>query len=97
MATAVMVKMLDGFNGDAAVYQLKPPFKHKDYFDEEEREYTHVVVSAVDLPIAISDYRTSETMIFPSDGDKVTDWSELAMVPMKSHTDALDQIGYEVA
>ncbi|KTR02083.1 hypothetical protein NS184_16915 [Curtobacterium luteum] len=79
------------------MYKLDPPVKHKDYFDEVEQEYSYVVVSAVDMPISIADYRTAETMIFPSDGNGVIDWGELVMVPYKSHADALTVLGYEVA
>lgn len=97
MARAVKVKTLDGFNGDAAVYKLEPPIKHKVYLDEVEQEYSYVVVSAVDLPIVTANYRTSETMAFPSDGNDIIDWGELVMVPHKSHADALTELGYEVA
>jgi hypothetical protein len=86
---ALFVRPLTGFNGDAALYRLEPPIESGEY----------VVVSATDLPsIAHIDptYRTSETMVFPSDGESVSDWGELAFVPYRSHADALADLGYEV-
>jgi hypothetical protein len=77
--------------GDMAVYELTPPFRM-----DADAVLDHVVVSSVDLPILLSGYRTEETMIFASDGENVTDWGELVMVPYKSHEDALRELGYEV-
>ena len=54
-----------------------------------------IVVSAVDLP-PVPNYRTSETMIFPGSLDGIEDWGELAMIPYKSHADALERIGYTI-
>lgn len=84
--------------GDAAVYKLDPPFTHTPWGGSEQT-LEFVVVSAVDLDYAGFGVglRTSETMIFPSDGSSVTDWGELAMVEHKSHADALLDLGYEVS
>lgn len=90
MSTATLVKKLDNMRGDAAVYELDPPLD----------EIRFVTVSAVDLNFGgfdMGDYRNSETMIFPSDGETTTDWGELAMIPYKSHTDALADLGYDLA
>jgi hypothetical protein len=85
---ATRVKTITGWQGDAALYKLQPPLEHGPF----------VIVSAVDLPIRITSYRTSETMIFPANekGNEV-DFDELAFVPYKSHVDALADLGYEVA
>lgn len=89
--TATRHAEVSSMRGDAAVYKLTPPLDSHEF----------VVVSAVDL-----DYggfgiglglRDSETMIFPSDGERVIDWGELAMVPLKSHSEALAELGYEVS
>lgn len=89
--------------GDAAVYELSPPYVETSYSwsdsPREPIEHKFVVVSAVDLDfggISISDYRSSETMIFPSDGEGVSDFWVLVMVPYKSHADALSELGYTI-
>ncbi|QJU52964.1 hypothetical protein SCB71_06500 [Herbiconiux sp. KACC 21604] len=86
---ATKVRDITGWHGDAQLFKLEPPL---------EKSGPFVVVSAVDLPVYIPDYRTSETMIFPCDeaGEHV-DFGEVAFVPYKSHVDALADLGYEVA
>lgn len=102
--TAQKLHPVKGKRGDMAVYRLTPPYReqHRNWSDDTTSVRVHefVAVSAVDLDFGgrvIPDYRTSETMIFPSDGDDVTDFGELAMVDHKSHADALAELGYVVA
>ena len=105
MSTATLFKPLTGGRGDIAIYKLDPPYVEHPYQwgDTVKPDITHeyVAVSAVDLDFggffSPGDYRTSETMIFPADTEAVTDWGALAMVPYKSHVDALKDLGYEIA
>lgn len=85
--TAAFVRDLSAdFQGEAALYHLDPP-----YADEVE----YVIASAVDLPVFIPDYRTSETMVFPAAADgSVSDWGEIGFASHKSHADALADMGY---
>lgn len=85
--TATKVKEMEGWQGDAAVYRLDPPLDAHEF----------VVVSSVTLGISLPNYRSSETMVFPSDGEDATDFGELTMIPYMSHEDALADLGYEVA
>ena len=56
----------------------------------DERFY---IVSAVDLPVFLAGYRTSETMAFAADETgQVTSWSDLAMVERKDHWACIDQL-----
>lgn len=71
-----------GMKGNAAVYRLEPPFEG----------YEFVVASSVDLRFGGG----SETLIFPSDGDRVTSFLDLAGVAWSSHEDALNELGYAV-
>lgn len=98
----IATKIVDLFDwkGDAALYRLAPPLPHGEY----------VIVSAIDLAerrnsspeLAMFDFfagidRTEETMIFAAFEDgQVTDWGELAVVPVQSHMLALMDLGYEV-
>ena len=101
--TAEKLHRVQNARGDMAIYRLVPPYvEHRtNWADGTQIEVKHhfVAVSAVnlDLGVVIPSYRTSETMIFPSDGDDVSDWGELAMVPEKSHASALEQLGYAVS
>jgi hypothetical protein len=90
--TATKLKTLTGMRGDAAVYRLDPP-----HFGTE-----YVVVSAVDLNFFGSfgnDGRTSETMIFAcadAEGEDIN-YGDLALIPYKSHADALAELDYVIA
>lgn len=92
MGTATKVRDVTGFRGEAALYRLDPPL---------EDGTDLVVASAVDLNFGgftPTDYRHSETMVFPAGEDgKVTDWGEVGFVAYKSHADALQDMGYDVA
>ena len=87
MGTAVKVRDLStGWHGEAALYRVDPPL---------EDGTDLVVASAVDLPIVIPSYRTSETMVFPATDDgEAKDWAEIGFVGYKSHADALADAGY---
>jgi len=91
MGTATKIRDIEG-RRQKALYSLDPPL-------DDGTEF--VLVSAVDLDFAGIEsfgYRTSETMVFPADGDgEVTNWGELGFVPYKSHAAALDDMGYTVA
>jgi len=104
MSTATLVKSLDGMRGDARIYKLDPPYVEHPYsYGDDVKpdiEHEYVTVSAVDLNFGgfdMGNYRTAETMIFPSDGEDTTDWGALAMIPYKSHEDALADLGYAVS
>lgn len=97
MNRAIPLRVPEDFSGDAMLYELDPPYDIVKG-DEIER-ISHVVVSAVDLPtfVGLSD-RDSETMVFPATDEGILDWGELAMVPFKSHSEALQELdGYIIA
>lgn len=87
MKTAKKIKDLDGFRGEAALYEVSPPLR--DYMGE--KEYKFIVVSAVD-----SIYAT-ETYIFGSNEEGVvTDWTELpgSQKDLLDHEIVLKEAGY---
>ena len=80
--TAHFIKKLDGFQGEANLYFLDPPYLGIEY----------VVVSAITVPIT-----GEETYIFHSDKDgEVLDWLELegSFRGGLSHKEALKNIDY---
>lgn len=91
LGKALLIKdNLEGFNGHAACYELKPalwtPGRHGD-------NCQYVVASAIHLIFGGG----VETMIFPSDElGNVIDWDELACVRKLSHRDALNELGYQI-
>jgi hypothetical protein len=75
MKTANFLRMLDGFNGDARLFELSHPLAYRIWNSETKSDETHltsyVAVSAT------STFET-ETYIFPCDSTgKVTNWGEL--------------------
>jgi hypothetical protein len=89
MNTAVFVKDVQGeWLGEVKLWKLEPPCCGTEYG----------VTSAVDLPrLSFPGYRTEETMVFPANADGELDsWEEIAMVPYKSHVDALLDMSYTV-
>jgi hypothetical protein len=75
MNTATKIKDLDGFTGEAALFQLSPPLKRTDGWGDEAKEIDteYVVVSAT-----VAMYSGPETYIFPADADgKVISYGEL--------------------
>ncbi len=86
MKTAKKIRELDGFKGEAALYEMSPPYEGHQF----------VVVSAISIAF---DTGRSETYIFPSDAKgKVTDWGELegSRRGTTSHSEILEEAGYEV-
>jgi hypothetical protein len=84
--TAVLVRRLKDFHGDARLYRVSPPM---------EGVHEYVVVSAVDAP-----FTGPETFIFPGDADgDVTEWGELdgSFRGALDHEAALSGAGYEMA
>ena len=75
--------------GDTRLWRLDPPF-----------EGTSVVVSsAVNLPLLMPGYRTSETMIFPwgEATSRPANMGELSMIEGFDHEGCIRDLGYEVA
>lgn len=87
MNTARLVRRLNDWDSDAALYRLSPPL-----VIAGER-VDHVVVSTA-VPIN-GDHGS---LIFAASADgTVTSWSDLARNDVQSHAEALAGIGYEVA
>ena len=74
--------LTEDFSGDAAVYEMDPPFEGHQF----------VVVSGVRNQYA------HETMLFASDKDgKVTKWADLHCVRnTQSHQEVLSGLGYTI-
>lgn len=82
---AKLIKNIQGWAGDARVYQLTP----------EHEGYEYVVVSAVNAP-----FSGPETYIFPSNEiGEVSDWGELGGSQRRSisHEEILEGLGYLVS
>lgn len=81
---ATFIKQMQGFRGDARLYELNPPLEGA----------THVVVSAVS-----SFMMEPETYIFRSDTEgEIQDWLEMegSFRGGMDHQKALHNAGYEV-
>lgn len=94
MGSAVFVKKLDGFTGDAALYHLDPPFQGYSWSDAVASMYAHVIVSATIIP-----HSGPETYIFGASEDgEVLDWIELpgSFRGALDHEEALRGAGYGV-
>ena len=73
---ATMIRKLDGFTGDAALYELSEPVGYDMDWDTDEykEQTTYVIVSATIAP-----FTGAETYVFPADKDgEILGWSELA-------------------
>lgn len=89
--TAELIRRLDGFTGEAALYKLSEPIGYDwDYETDEHAETTsYVVVSAT-----IAMFTGAETYIFPANEDgEVVSYGELpgpivAVSIMKRHCEA---------
>lgn len=79
---AIPVKMLDGER--QVIYKLTPPY--------EDNEY--VCVSTALFPNLIGH---KETMIFASDADSITSFTDLVCVWTLSHRAALAELGYQIS
>ena len=89
MKTAKLVRVIEGWTGDARLYQLSEPIEHR---DDEKTEY--VIVSATVAP-----FSGPETYIFPSNSDgEVENWGELegSYRGGLDHAEALRGAGFEV-
>ncbi len=92
MKTAKFVKELDGWAGDARLYELSEPVLYETW-DENGVKTNYVAVSRV-----VGIY-ASETYIFPADENgKTLSWLELegssgSPIP---HEEALERAGYTV-
>lgn len=83
MKTATFIKQMEGWNGDAKLYRMDPPYD----------SHTHVVVSAVE-----NEY-VHETYIFPCNAEgKDVDYMELegSTRNTTSHSYVLTIIGYDI-
>ena len=92
MKTAVYLRGLDGWRGDARLYKLVPAHVVVDHDDVTVETIEFVVVSAVDP------YSDPETYIFPCDEDgKVLSFQEMegSFRGGLDHTEALRGLGYE--
>lgn len=94
---------MKNMRGNAAIYELDPPYLEvRDEDEDEERTYfnhQYVAVSSVDLltfGTPIPGYRTSETMIFPASLTTIVSFRELVMIPYKSHEEAFKILGYTI-
>ena len=83
---ATLIKNLTGWNGDARLYRMDPPYQGND----------HVVVSGITTAF---DTGTPETYIFKSDPDgRVDDYCELqgSFRGAVDHARALKGAGYSI-
>ena len=96
---AKFIKQLEGYQGDAALYELSEPVLYPrwaSYDDEEKQKTTWVVVSA--LPSAF-DTGISECYIFAATSQgEVVDWGELdgSERGTTDHQHVLASAGYEL-
>lgn len=96
MSTAKELKKLEGFKGDARLFQVTPPMEYDyDYDTERNQKSTeYVVVSAADVM-----FSGPETYIFPANEEgEVIDWGELegSYKGGLNHRAALENAGYTV-
>lgn len=85
---AKKIKQLQGWRGDAALYELDPPLEIDGGF------FPHVVVSAVNAP-----FSGPETYIFKADKDgNVFDMGELdgSFRGERNHAKAIANMGYQI-
>lgn len=96
MSTAKEVKRLEGFTGDARLFELSAPVEYDYNYDTEKNEKLtqFVVVSATSAM-----FSGPETYIFPANEQgEVVDWMELdgSYKGGLDHERALQRAGYEV-
>lgn len=92
---AVHVKDLPDMIGEAAVYRMHPPYVCEDPVSARSTSHEYVVISA--MRFGFSGFK--ETLLFPSDGDKVTEWGELpgSLYDTFGHQAVADNINYTLA
>jgi len=91
MRTARFVKNLDGFKGEARLYELTPPLQGE---WDKRKKARFVVVSAINAM-----FSGPETFIFKADKTgEVLDWGELSgsFKGALDHEQALNNAGYKV-
>lgn len=84
-ASAIRRRTIEGWTGDAALYELDPPLAG----------HHHVIVSAITCDVT----GVPETYIFPAHADgRLISWDQLdgSMKDTLRHEDALRAAGYEV-
>jgi hypothetical protein len=88
MNTATPVKVL---SDRQTIYKLTPPLVRLDWDDNEET-HEFVVVSGAHTGHA------SEVLVFPSDGERVTSYSEIggSYGETQGHVSALKDLGYKI-
>lgn len=91
---ATFIRQLTGWNGDAALYKLDPPYVAKSYGEdckEQTKEIEFVIASAVNNAFA------HETMIFEAkeNGDCVSFLDLACIRDSLSHSDCLAKLGYK--
>jgi hypothetical protein len=92
--TAKFVKKLEGFQGDARLYEVSPKIPYDYDYDKEKflKSAGHIIVSAVDVM-----YSGPETYIFPSDKNgKILNWTELngSFQGSLNHLKAIENMDY---
>lgn len=93
---ATEIKKLDGFTGDARLFELSEPVEFDyDYTSQKNKQSTkYVVVSAADAM-----FSGPKTYIFPADETgEIVSWSELdgSFKGGLDHEQALSNAGFEV-
>jgi hypothetical protein len=95
--TAIELRKLEGFRGDARLYELSEPVEYDyDYNAEKYKSSTkYVIVSATSVM-----FSGPETYVFPADEQgNVVNWSELdgSFKGGLDHRRALTEAGFTVA
>lgn len=95
LGVAVHVKDLPDMIGEAAVYRMHPPHVCEDPLSARSTSHEYVVISAMRFGFS----GIEETLLFPSGGDKVTDWGELpgSLYDTFGHQAVADNINYTLA
>ena len=87
MKTATLVRHLDDWDHDSALYELDPPVLING------DEISHVVVSSM---VPVDGHHGTLVLAATAAGD-VTSWSRIAGTDSPDHAAALRLIGYQVA
>ena len=85
----------NGARGEQRLYLVTPPMVDTSWGDTEVTEYSHVIVSAVDVL-----FSGPETYIFPANADgSIAAWGELhgSFQGALNHDQALTNAGYALA
>lgn len=93
--TATFLRSLDGFTGDARLYQLSTPVEYESRTDDGQATTSFVIVSAT-----VVMFSGPETHIFPANANgEVVAWGELdgSYKGGLDHEAALAGAGYSIA